>query len=126
MANRVCLGARPNGSIGLYISRPGIDVLTASADTHFLFNSEWKAYQVVQTGEVSLAFSTWTNVTFNIVDVGHRPFIQYDVIGWEPIAIRWLSNSQLRLEAPNGAYGTFPDVPVAQRRCVYQVFSVNL
>lgn len=55
MANRVLLGQR-NSEMGLWISRPGFDVLTAGEnDMLFLATptKQTKAFQIIQTGLVS-------------------------------------------------------------------------
>ena len=55
MANRVLIGKKGTSDYGLYVSNPGVNVLTASAD-NLMFNSDAKeSFNVLQTGTVSVA-----------------------------------------------------------------------
>ncbi|MNE34387.1 hypothetical protein D3C80_1281070 [compost metagenome] len=48
MANRTLLGKHQNGiNFGLYVSKPGQNVLTASQPEHYLFNSDVAAGAVI-------------------------------------------------------------------------------
>ncbi|MNS35884.1 hypothetical protein D3C86_1710600 [compost metagenome] len=52
MANRICLGNR-NGTYGLFVSKPGHDVLT-TADANLTFDSRVPSVWVVTRGSVSI------------------------------------------------------------------------
>lgn len=68
MVDRVCLGRRASGDIGLYISKPGVSVFNTSND-NFLFTHNQRALQIVQSG--MLDFSNTTNVS--IPNLGFSP-----------------------------------------------------
>lgn len=85
MTNRVVLGKRDTNDIGLYISKPGFNVLTASIN-NMLFHSQQQSLQVVQTGRVSV--SNGNPVTITIPNLGYWPMI---------------------FLAPDDSYGDFPD-----------------
>lgn len=71
MANRVCLGAR-SGAQGLWISKPGFNVLTAGVDD-LLFSTDNPQLQVVQTG--SLACANGSTASLGIPNLGYLPVI---------------------------------------------------
>lgn len=52
MANRICVGNR-NGTYGLFVSKPGHDVLT-TADANLTFDSRVPSVWVVTRGSVSI------------------------------------------------------------------------
>lgn len=62
MANRVCLGQR-SSDIGLFISKPAVNVLTASLD-NMLFSSSARAYQAVASGTVAIANNSSTTIAY--------------------------------------------------------------
>ncbi|MBD9544242.1 hypothetical protein IB276_32885 [Ensifer sp. ENS04] len=103
MANRVCLGQKATGQFGLWVSKPGINVLTA-ADSQMLFSSDWKTLQIAQTGRVTIP-STPANpfpFTFTVGDMGYRPLFQYFVSGFIYVALEVVSNTQFRLKTFDG------------------------
>lgn len=106
MANRVSLGQRTTGQFGLFISKPGLNVLTITSDSQYLFNSNWKTFQVAQTGRVAI---TALPYTLTHTDLGFRPFVEAYVGGWNYVCGVHLSNTQIRFQAfdsfdpqPNG------------------------
>jgi hypothetical protein len=52
MTNRLVMGAHPSLGVGIWLSRPGINVLTASADADFLLSSSLKNEQIFAAGFV--------------------------------------------------------------------------
>ena len=72
MANRVLLGPK-GGAQGLYISKPGHDVVT-TGESNLLFSSDWSSIQVVKTGTLNV--SNGGSAPFSIpVDLGFKPAI---------------------------------------------------
>lgn len=60
MANRVLIGKRGTSDYGLYVSNPGVNVLTAT-DSDLMFNSDLvEGFNVLQSGTVSNAAPTVT------------------------------------------------------------------
>lgn len=59
MANRTLLGRQPSsGKYGLYVSKPGQDVLTASQPEQYLFNSDLAAGAVIHAQGILTRGST--------------------------------------------------------------------
>lgn len=84
MANRVIFGRRGT-DFGLYISKPGFDVLSAGIND-MLFHPAQDSLQFVQTGAISVSNGNPVNIA--IPDLGYWPMI---------------------FLAPNDTYGNFPD-----------------
>lgn len=75
MANRVCLGTLPNGTYGLQVSKPGVDVLATDAGG-LMFDSGADFMRVVARGTVSLFFMQ-SSVTINVgQNFDYVPMIQ--------------------------------------------------
>lgn len=70
MANRICLGQRDVGEFGLWVSKPGVNVLTAT-DAQLLMGTDLDAVQIVARGAVSMAAGVYS-VTQTIVDAGGK------------------------------------------------------
>ena len=78
MARRVCIGARGDGNIGLFVSRSGIDVLSDDlADrTKFAFSSSWgDTVGIIMSGTV--VGETWVSLPA-VCD--YWPVVQFDRI----------------------------------------------
>lgn len=71
MVNRVCLGLK-GSTFGIWVSKPGHDVLGASLD-NMLFTSEAKFFQVVQTGQAALSGGYSGEIFFP--NLGYEPMI---------------------------------------------------
>ncbi|WP_274426739.1 hypothetical protein [Chelativorans sp. YIM 93263] len=84
MANRVVFGARGGSQYGVYISKPGFNVLTAGIN-NLLFHPDQDSLQFVVTGSVNI--TNGNPVTISIPNLGYRPMI---------------------FLAPNTTYGNFP------------------
>ena len=81
MANRVLIGKRGTSDYGLYVSNPGVNVLTAT-DDDLMFNSDAvEGFNVLQSGTVSNA----------------RPTVQQ---GYSESISSWVSYSSLGLTYP--------------------------
>ena len=73
MANRVLFGQR-GSEMGLWISKPGFNVLTASeADMLFLSTptKQIKAFQIIQSGRITFGGATYVDVYYP--NPGFRP-----------------------------------------------------
>lgn len=75
MANRVCLGQKSAGQFGLWISKPGVDVLSASLD-QMLLATDLNSFQIITSGNVLLAASA-SSVTIDIPNFGFRPLLMW-------------------------------------------------
>ncbi|WLR91011.1 hypothetical protein [Shinella zoogloeoides] len=73
MTNRVVLG-KLNGSMAARVSKPGIDVLTASALEDFFLHESFKGHRILQTGSIPFATNT-TTCTIYYPDWGFVPII---------------------------------------------------
>lgn len=78
MTNRIILGNR-GGSYGLFISRPGVDVSSATSPDDLIFSSSVSTWQIVQTGQVYLpAPSNQRDPVYETIsypDLGYNPTI---------------------------------------------------
>lgn len=73
MVQRVLLGSKSSGEIGLYISKPGINVTTATG-RNFLFNSDtFQAMQFLQTGAASVPVNTTVRIA--VPNMGYYPMV---------------------------------------------------
>lgn len=72
MANRVALGVRSGSQIGLYVSKAGQNVLTAS-NNNLLFSSDLLAWQAVQTGTVNVPNEGFATITYP--NLGYIPTV---------------------------------------------------
>lgn len=72
MVYRVCLGER-QGSYGLFVSRPGYDVMTTS-DAYLSFDSRVNSMFIASRGTVSILSGT-NSVTVNFTPMGFVPII---------------------------------------------------
>lgn len=79
----MCFGQRGAGEYGLFISKPGHDVMTAS-DANLLFSSlaNWEMVQVVQTGYVSMAGTPPVTKQISWTPLGFRPIVLLKVTGY--------------------------------------------
>lgn len=74
MVRRVVLGARPSG-IGIFVSRPGVDALTATGD-NLLLSSDARQMQIVQSGAYNASFVMGISTqTITWGPLGYRPLI---------------------------------------------------
>lgn len=80
MTNRVVLGHRGSGVYGLFISKPGFNVLTAT-DNNLLFNSNYGTLQIVQAGQVTIGSNSGTS------DVGTSN------LGFSPVCLTALKST---------------------------------
>lgn len=130
MTNRVVLGNR-SGQQGLWISKPGRDVLTISADADFLFRTDIKGAQIVQSGIIPQTAGTFINVQIGIPDLGYRPVVELQSIGWYGVCVRYYSNSLIGIERATaqpgysqGYWTVPPRGEAASRRVTYKVWSL--
>lgn len=74
MANRVCLGNR-NGVSGLFVSRPGYDVLTTD-DANLMFDSRNRGIWVHSRGSIVFPAGVKTR-TIPIVGLSFQPIVEF-------------------------------------------------
>lgn len=82
MSNRLLIGNRPNGNIGFYVSKPGIDVNTASSGQFIFSSDELQSFQIIYSaasnvpsppgGTGSSRFAIYPQ---SIPDLGYFPII---------------------------------------------------
>jgi hypothetical protein len=86
--NRIQLGKQPDGTYGLKVSQPGIDVLTAT-DDQLVFNSNNNLFKITLSGELDISVpvipsgTDWSFAGASIDhDLGYSPmiiaFVTYD------------------------------------------------
>jgi hypothetical protein len=131
MANRVLFGAR-GAELGLWISKPGVNVLTA-ADSGLLFKASMRAAQIIQYGRIAQPGGAFINTAVNIPNLGYRPIIEHESVGWPAVVFQWVSATQIVfMQAPNlpdGSLGnpfgngTVDGAP-SQRFVYYRVWSL--
>lgn len=76
MANRLLLGNRSSGGYGLYISRPGANVLTCD-DTDLIFTSETTGSSVIHAIVPATLADGETNVDVSWSNIGYIPMIHF-------------------------------------------------
>lgn len=80
MANRLIIGQRGVSEYVFMVSKPGVNVLTAS-DSDLIFKHDWKMLQVVQTGNVVFTKSQpWgtpetLSATLSMPNQGYKPWV---------------------------------------------------
>jgi hypothetical protein len=94
MANRVLLGLR-GSQYGLWVSKPGQNVLTA-VDPNLLFSIDDKAFQVVQSGAVVFNSAAYIDIT--IPNLGYYPLatFTYKQVNNMTFYIEYLSFTTIR------------------------------
>lgn len=90
MANRVVLGQRGGGT-GLYVSRPGVNALTATGDD-LLLSTDSRMMQFVQQGVVNLSSGSQT---ISWGPFGYRPRIL--LVGQNRAYIQYINDNSATL-----------------------------
>lgn len=133
MPNRVILGKKSQSDaiFGLWISKPGKDVLSITADSDHLFRTDFRGAQLVMTGKINMP-GNFVQTTVTIPALGFKPFVCFTSSGNDAVIMRYLSNTQLRFEkavsngawtapaAGNASYGN-----AADRYILYQVWGMT-
>lgn len=111
MTDRTLLGRRDNGTYGLDISLPGVDVKTAAA--HYMaFSTDWVGGLVThQTGVVLDAFGK--TVTFT--DLGYIPLVWIQAI--DNATGKVILNNVVNLSSQ--VYHTAPGVGVTRTQIIF-------
>ncbi len=128
MTNRVLFGER-NNNYGLWISKPGFDVLQPLTSDQLLFDTSIKLGQIVQAGTVALPTS-FAPVEIDIVDLGFRPMVRTWVAGYAYVAMTYLSNTRIRFSVSPGSPGIYTQQIVrieeyASPYILYQVWALE-
>ncbi len=114
MTNRIVLGQRGSES-GIWVSKPGINALTAGADD-LLLSTSISAMQIVASGVISGPSSN-TDYDFTIPDLGFTPMV---LIGGSHVAAYSFPNATtLRVRVltnPSGAGGNAVTWAVTNQR----------
>lgn len=81
MVRRVCIGALPDGSYGMWVSAPGVDVMTITdpLDSNQLtFNSNWT--DIAKVHQSGVASSNSSNPFLAWPDLGYKPFVEIRLV----------------------------------------------
>jgi hypothetical protein len=128
MVGRVLLGKRGT-EYGLWITKAGKEVQTATLDSDFLLRADSKMVQVVQSGVVPQTAAGFTPTVVNIPNLGFKPVVEFESIGWFEAICQYLSLTQIYFTlSPNGADAQgaryTPAGSAAQRYIRYRVWSL--
>lgn len=77
MARRVAIGHLPDGSEGMWVSAPGVDVMTVSDpndSNQLTFNSNWT--DIAKVHQSGVATSNASNPFLAWPDLGYKPFLE--------------------------------------------------
>jgi hypothetical protein len=93
MVRRVLLGLRGSGR-GLWVSRPGVDVVTAADDDLLFSSSDSENLMIIESGTIADP-GAGASIAINITDMGFAPFV---IVSCEryPVSIEYVSNSRIR------------------------------
>lgn len=80
MTNRVLLGNR-NGTMGMWVSKPGFDVITA-ADSQMMMIANKKAIQVIQKGLIDTTGQAWPYTVYFPDISGYGPLVKWEPSGY--------------------------------------------
>lgn len=72
MTNRVCLGQKGSDT-GIWVSKPGVNVLTAGEDD-MLLSTSFRALQIIASGVISSP-ANLTNYDRTIPNLGFQPIV---------------------------------------------------
>ncbi|TDW20394.1 hypothetical protein EV128_12524 [Rhizobium azibense] len=123
MTNRVVFGAK--GSLfGMWVSKPGFDVLT-TANSNMLFGTDIpSSMQVVQAGRIAMGSGTgpW-NVA--IPNLGYYPLVRFYSNGYQ-VYLTYPSLTQIRFNKAQGLAGNSPgESDPTKREIIYMVMALD-
>lgn len=95
MANRVAFGNRA-GVHGIYVSKPGVNVLTASAE-NLMMSTSAKNLQIVQRGSFSASGNEFTNISWS--PLGFRPIVLW--ASQRDVRFTYLSDNSAEIYSTN-------------------------
>lgn len=95
MTNRAVLGAGPGGALGLFVSKPGVDVLSPGSDDNLLFSMATQNLQVVQSGVLGDP-GAGAATTVTVPNLGFNPFVVFSCDKY-PVTLDFPSVTQIRL-----------------------------
>jgi hypothetical protein len=99
MTNRAVLGVGPGGALGLFVSKPGVNVLSPGSDDDMLFSMATLNLQIVQSGRISDPGAN-VSTTITIPNLGFNPFVIFSCDKY-PIQLDFPSVTQIRLTTGN-------------------------
>ena len=121
MTNRVVLGAR-GSEMGIWVSKPGYNVLTAS-EADMLLSSNQTTAQIVQTGRINASGNAYPYlVTFPNLE--YTPIVMAMGIG-PPFYLTFPAINQVAFNVVAGTQQQ-TSVPQDQWEIRYQIFAVPL
>lgn len=94
MTNRAVLGVGPGGAPGLFVSKPGVNVLSPSSDDDLLFSMATNNLQIVQSGVLSDPGASAT-ITITVPNLGFNPFVIFSCDKY-PVSLDFPSITQIR------------------------------
>ncbi len=81
MARRVCIGHLPDGNYGMWVSAPGVDVMTVADPldgNQLTFNSNWT--DIAKVHQSGVADSDPSNPFLAWPDLGYKPFMEVRLV----------------------------------------------
>lgn len=93
MTNRVILGKR-GSKYGLWVSKPGVDVLTGSED-QMMLSTEAQSFQIVASGTISFP-GVGGETSISIPNLGFEPLVLVSCMS-HYVAYRIVSNTSIRI-----------------------------
>jgi hypothetical protein len=93
MANRVLLGQR-GGAFGLWVSRPGVDVVTAGEDDMLFSSGDTENFMIIDSGVIGDPGAGATS-TVSIPSMGFSPFVIFSCEKY-PVSLEYLSSTSIR------------------------------
>lgn len=132
MTNRVLLGQR-GSEYGLWVTKPGKEILSNLGEDDFLLRISDKVLQVVQYGFIPQTAGSFIPTTVVIPNLSIRPLIEFESIGWNAIVLHWTSATTFDfIRAPNlpdalgDPFGPVTSGPASVRGVYYRVWSVAI
>lgn len=122
MANRVVLGQRSINQFGLFISKPGFNVLTCQPH-EMLYHAAYSSIQVIASGSFSIAGPGGSYYDLAIPNYIDAPFITIQKEDDGPYGkimyLMYLSNTLIRIVK-------IVDLPALTRNYNYRIYGVAL
>ncbi|MBZ9653556.1 hypothetical protein [Phyllobacterium lublinensis] len=118
MVNRIVVGEHPTWGMGAFVSKPGIDAISASK-FDFMFSTMYENMQIHQTGSFTMNGTYGAYTTFSWPDLGYFPLIMLASPLYE-IQLEYLSTAAARVRRL--AFGeTFSGITTESNAPLYYV-----